>query len=138
VKTFFRIIIVCITLLLFYCTAPIPTSIANATTETSATTDWIFPNTVAYGRDYINPLNVLERDGNLATASSGSGRLKNTDFDPVFLPDDAEITKIEMRFHLAGVRTTAKFKHNFGQCLDHERQRKFYKDFVPASMTMVV
>lgn len=99
------------------------------------TTDWIFANSVSEANNYTSPTNILERDGNVATASSGAGLVRLRNFNPVDFPDDAEITRVEIRFHLAGVRTTYRFKVNSQDCRDHENPG-FYKDFNPSRTTV--
>lgn len=102
----------------------------------SKTTDWIFANNLMHGSDYTNLSNVLDRDGQIATANSGSGLLRLTNFDPVDLPSDAEIKKVEMRFNLAGVQTTYRFQHNNNDCRDNTRPG-YYKGFSTNSTTIL-
>jgi len=105
-----------------------------------STTDWISPHTIHPLTDnrYISPSNALERDGNFATINTGGGLLAVTDFTPINLPNNTIIDQVEIRFHLAGVRTTYRFSSNDlnWDCRDHTHPG-FYKDFFPSSTTIV-
>lgn len=105
---------------------------AAAVTNTS---DWLFPNAVADSFRYDEPSNVLRRDGAVARTSECCGALTVHDFTQLNLPAGTHVDKVEIRFHLAGVRTTATFQQylpTFENCVDHAHPG-YYKDFTPSS-----
>ncbi len=99
-------------------------------------TDWIFPQAIdSYA--YIDPLNILNRDGNIASTNSDAANLKIYNFSQISLPNDADINKVEIRFHLAGSPTTYRFQVNGEtECTDHENPG-YYKSFSPTSLTIL-
>ncbi|MCF2532254.1 SGNH/GDSL hydrolase family protein [Yinghuangia soli] len=118
---------------------PGPAFAAKAAAGGSTTTDWIFPNAVGDGLHYDQPTNVLRRDGVVARTNECCGHLTVHDFTPLALPTGTHIDKVEIRYHLAGVRTTARFTQylpTFAECVDHTHPG-YYKDFTPESETVL-
>ena len=89
-------------------------------------TNWVFPTTISTASNYLNPQNLLARDGNTASTNIGSGRVRLTNFEHIVLPADADITKVEIRYHLAGVHTTYRFQHQNLDCMDSRHQMYRY------------